>query len=116
MAKKLPKSPRPLFDSNDQLFNEDGVLPYVIPTGVVPANHKFDAQNDLALAISFLFQYKENPHTLAAYRRDIERFLLWSWIINKSSILDLNEDDLGSYLHFFKKPPSTWIGTSTVRR
>jgi len=89
IGQKLPKSPRPIFDSNELLFNEDGVLPYAIPTGVIPANHKFDVQKDLALAISFLFQYKENPHTLVAYRGDIERFLLWSWIINKSSILDL---------------------------
>ena len=67
------------------------------------------AQANLQLAYGFLKQYDGNKATFNCYRREIERFLQWSWLIQKTSILDLTRDEIESYIKFCMDPPKSWI-------
>jgi len=71
---------------------------------------------DWVCAVDFLQQYNGNNATFNAYRREIERLIQWSWLIQKSSLLDLKRQDIENYLTFCLKPPKSWIATKKVFR
>lgn len=94
--------PRPLFDTLERF------------TDTLKQKLTVDldfAMNNLQLAYGFLKQYDGNKATFNCYRREIERFLQWSWLIQKTSILDLTRDDVESYIKFCMEPPTSWIST-----
>jgi hypothetical protein len=53
--------------------------------------------NDFLTSLDFLKQYKNNKSTFESYRREIERLLQWSWLIEKKSILELKRQDMGEH-------------------
>ena len=44
--------------------------------------------NDFQQALYFLYHYRGSEDTFNAYRKELERFLQWSWFIRKQSILN----------------------------
>ena len=42
-----------------------------------------DALSDYQYASEFIFSYRGSPDTFSTYRREIEHFLHWCWIIVK---------------------------------
>ncbi|WP_077342965.1 tyrosine-type recombinase/integrase [Pseudocolwellia agarivorans] len=55
-------------------------------------------------------------HTYDRFRNEVERFLLWSFIIKKMPIDQLRKTDILEYADFCWQPPVTWIGTSNQER
>jgi site-specific recombinase XerD len=51
-------------------------------------------------------------HTYDRFRNEIEKFLLWSFIVKKSPVDEFRKKDILEYADFCWKPPVTWIGTS----
>ena len=74
------------------------------------------APYDLSFALDFLGQYENNNATFESYRREIERLIQWSWLIEKKSLLDLKRSDIETYIQFCLKPPHAWIGSKKVAR
>lgn len=74
------------------------------------------AQPDYQEAIAFLKVYEGNTATFESYRREIERLLQWSWLIQEKSILFLTREDIESYIQFCIKPPKSWIGKNNAAR
>ena len=54
--------------------------------------------------------------TFVAYRREIERLIQWAWLIRNKSIINLDREDLETYIQFCIKPPKSWIGLKSQRR
>lgn len=67
---------------------------------------------------SFLIYIGKNKsaHTYDRFRNEIEKFLLWSFLINKKPIDELRKSDILEFADFCWKPPTTWIGTSNQER
>lgn len=74
------------------------------------------AQDDLECVFEYLKQYQHNHATFDAYRREVERLLQWSWLIEKKSLLDLKRQHIENYIQFCLNPPQTWIGYKKVAR
>lgn len=55
-------------------------------------------------------------HTYDRFRNEIEKFILWSFIIKKQPIDELRKSDILDYADFCWKPPVPWIGTSNQER
>jgi len=55
-------------------------------------------------------------HTYDRFRNEIERFLLWIFIIKKKPVNELRKTDILEYADFCWQPPITWIGTSNQER
>ncbi len=55
-------------------------------------------------------------HTYDRFRNEIEKFLLWSFLVKKTPIEELRKSDILEYADFCWKPPVTWIGTSNQER
>jgi site-specific recombinase XerD len=78
----------------------------------VPAH----AVDDYQCASEFLYSYRGSPDTFSTYRREIEHFLHWCWLVDNKSLRDVRRENIEDYVDFAKKPPKTWIGTKNVPR
>jgi len=72
--------------------------------------------DDYLRAISFLKSYNGSLGTFNSYRREIERFYQWSWLIAEKSIKELKRDHIENYIRFCQNPPKSWIGLKKVPR
>ena len=107
MPHDLKLLPLPIFDTPDK-------LPFdaVTPDHLSKIGDHYDT--DYKLSHAFLYAYKGNTDTYNAYRRETERLLLWAWLVQKKSILDLKRTDFDDYLKFCQKPPKAWIGFKRI--
>jgi site-specific recombinase XerD len=71
---------------------------------------------DYQLALNFLYSYRGSHGTFVAYRRDLERFLQWSWFIRGQSVLKHKREDIETFVEFCLKPYKRWIGLKKVAR
>lgn len=72
--------------------------------------------NDIKIATRFLKSYKNSQGTFNSYRREIERLIHWCALITNKSLKKLKRDDIENFIHFCKKPPKLWIGTTKPPR
>ncbi len=74
------------------------------------------AAKDYQLVLNFLYSYRGSADTFGSYRRDLERFLQWSWFIRQQSILKHKREDIEAFIEFCIKPPKSWISLKKVAR
>lgn len=74
------------------------------------------APHDLNFSLDFLKQYEGNNATFESYRREIERLIQWTWLIEKKSLLNLKRQDIEDYIKFCLNPPKSWIGLKKTPR
>jgi len=99
-------SPTPLFDTLENLSKGDDL----------PATTDQQFKNDYLHACQFLYSYRGSEATFNAYRREIERWLHWCWLVAKKSIKEIKRQDFEAFVEFCQKPPLTWIGVKNVPR
>jgi site-specific recombinase XerD len=99
------KTPLPLFDSLEH-----------IKKCRPPLHLTQEQKDDFFASISFLKSYVGSIGTFNSYRRDVERLLHWSWLIEKKNIKELKRDDIEKFIRFCQKPLISWIGTKKSER
>ena len=114
--------PTPVFDTLEEVINlhktiyADDNPPHVISQWLAHcfANTKVTippfASKDYQMALNFLHCYRGSADTFGAYRRDLERFLQWSWFVRNKSFLNHKREDIEAFIEFCLKPPKRWIG------
>ncbi|MDL2189235.1 tyrosine-type recombinase/integrase [Pseudomonas sp. ChxA] len=111
--------PRPLFDTIESILGDyadfkdlhPDMAPYL---AAFPA--EISVETDLRHARAFLKSYSQSPSTFKNYRGYLERLILWSWIVQSKSVLDLTRTDAEAFLAFNVAPPQSWVGASAMRR
>jgi integrase len=73
------------------------------------------ASNDLDAVQSYLLRYRDQPHTLRAYKKELERFLLWSVMVARKPLSSLLVDDCEAYKDFLKVPVESFKGPRAPR-
>ncbi|WP_133118015.1 site-specific integrase [Burkholderia ubonensis] len=73
------------------------------------------APNDLAAVRGYLYQYRDQPKTLRAYTKELERFLLWAVTIRRKPLSSLLVDDCEAYKDFLKAPTPGFVGPRAPR-
>lgn len=73
------------------------------------------ARNDLSAINSYLMKFKGKPKTERAYRKEIERFLLWCITERGIAMSSALTDDCEAYKDFLASVPSYWIADSKHR-
>lgn len=111
------KSPVAFFDTLGEMKN-----PYKHPVSSVRhlllegEGEPEHALGDYQLASEFLYSYRGSPDTFSTYRREIEHFLHWCWLIARKSLGQVRREDIEQYLEFARNPPSAWVGDRNVAR
>jgi integrase len=70
----------------------------------IQANHDLDAVR------AYLNRYRDQPKTLRAYTKELERFLLWAVVLRGKALSDLRVDDCEAYKDFLKAPDPRFVG------
>lgn len=109
--------PRPLFADYLEVIRSDGSVNDHPDTLLYLASCSEAAKPREAYehAKEYLYGFR-NRNTYEAYRKYIERLLLWTFIIKRKPIYELSEIDLHEFNEFCKAPPKDWIRTSHEQR
>lgn len=109
------KSPGAFFDTLEEMPN-----PFKHPPTHVEAMTDASAPegilDDFRLASEFLYSYRGSPDTFSTYRREIEHFLQWCWLVARKPLKQVVREDIESFVEFSRQPPASWIGTKNVAR
>jgi len=73
--------------------------------------------DELKFLYQFLYVYgRKSEATFNRFRNEIERFHLWSWLIQEKSVFDLKRDDIEAYVEFVVEPDKDWLANSVQWR
>lgn len=111
---RQPPAPVPFFDTLAEMQN-----PYrhrVKSLKHLLEDEPAHALDDYQYASEFLYSYRGSPDTFSTYRREIEHFLHWSWIIEHKSLKETRRENIEAYIEFARHPPKSWIGDRNVAR
>lgn len=116
MSEPCP-APTPVFDNLAEMGN-----PFRSP--VSPGDRLQQAarvatsalQADLQRSTEFLYSYRGSPDTFASYRREIERFVQWCWLIQGLTLAEVRRQHIEQFIEFCRNPPRHWIGSKSVAR
>ncbi|MFC0710628.1 tyrosine-type recombinase/integrase [Azorhizophilus paspali] len=113
-------APQPLFDTHPRfLALSPGSLVFE-NRFVVRFLNKLElevpAKADYLHARDFLRAYAGWETTYKAYRIQVERLLLWSWLKQRDSVLKLTHEDAEAFLGFSREPDMEWVGQAVRRR
>ena len=86
------KPPAAFFDTFDQMPNPFKKSVATLSHLVVDAPE--DAINDYQFASEFIYSYRGSPDTFSTYRREVEHFLHWCWLVVNKSINNISRDCL----------------------
>lgn len=75
----------------------------------------FQAHDDLAAIRAYLHLYRDQPRTLRAYTKELERFLLWAVTVRGKALSSLLVDDCETYKDFLKQPSPAFVGPRAPR-
>lgn len=80
--------------------------------------HLMDCDNDLEAVSRWLARQKDNAHTLDAYRREIERYLLWLGLERGKALSEATGEDITLYDDLLQAPQrwAHWYGQDRVSR
>jgi Phage integrase protein len=73
------------------------------------------AQHALDAVRTYLNRYRDQPKTLRAYTKELERFLLWAVVLRGKALSDLRVDDCEAYKDFLKNPDPRFVGERFAR-
>jgi len=107
-------APKPFFDTLEEMAN-----PFKSPVTTLEhllSDYPDDAVNDYQYASEFIFSYRGSADTFATYRREIEHFLHWCWIVADKALPQIQREDVEEYVNFARQPPKKWIGQKNVSR
>ncbi|MDA9832821.1 site-specific integrase [Gammaproteobacteria bacterium] len=72
--------------------------------------------DDLKHTRVFLAAYSGSKDTFVAYRRDIERLLLWLWFVRKGTLQAMTREDVSQFIVFATTPPKSWVSEQVCHR
>jgi len=95
--------PTAILDGKDHLSEQVLMNPLGVP-------------QDFDYAKQFLISYSKSKDTYNTYRREVECFLQWAWLIKKISIKEIKRKIFEEYLAFTQDPPTSWCSKHHVAR
>jgi integrase/recombinase XerD len=101
-------------------LSKNNPFPDEIPNIMLSINNLEDSipgiVSDYTEVIDFLMTCcRKSEQTFNAFRTETERFMLWIWLVKKTTINTLRRSDINKYIDFCMKPPVNWVGVSRPR-
>jgi len=102
-----------------QLFPTGNLIELMTPSELSGANGRnrssskaqISATDDHSALLAWLARYANSPTTLASYRKEAERLLMWCVLQHGTALSDLMHEDLMVYQHFLSdpQPAHQWV-------
>lgn len=114
--KKTIAAPPAFFDTLEHMRNpfKNRVSPTSFLAGSVSVSKS--TIEDYQLASEFIYSYRGSPDTFNTYRREIEHFLHWCWLVRSLSLPEIGREHIEEFIEFSASPPRSWISHVVVPR
>jgi len=99
------RAPVPFFDTLEEMAN-----PYkhrIVSLKHLLQDEPEHALDDYQLASEFLYSYRGSPDTFSTYRREIEHFLHWCWLVESKLLKTIRREHIEAYMEFARNPPKS---------
>jgi site-specific recombinase XerD len=73
------------------------------------------ARTDLDAVQAFLYRYRDREKTHRAYRKELERFLLWCVVKRRIAMSSVLTEECEAYKDFLAQPDEDWTGPKVLR-
>ncbi|KAG0286147.1 hypothetical protein BGZ96_009734 [Linnemannia gamsii] len=73
------------------------------------------AHHDLAAVRTYLHRFRDQPKTLRAYTKELERFVLWAVMVRRKALSSCLVEDCEAYKDFLMALPADFIGPRRAR-
>lgn len=73
------------------------------------------ARNDREAIEAYLYKYRGQDKTQRAYRKELERYLLWCVLERRRPMSSTLLEDCEAYKDFIQAPPEHWVGPRAAR-
>jgi len=113
------RNPIPLFPGYTELLKlDDSEYPNLNSSLKMLSEEISDVSEQWHWAQGFLLFIGRNKseHTYIRFRTEVEKFLLWTFLVKKQSLVEFRKTDILDYADFCWKPPTNWISTTTKDR
>ena len=77
---------------------------------------EFNVRPEYDAACRFLTSLTRVQQTFRSYRRDLERYLLWCWLVENTSCLSVTPSMITTFVGFLDAPPAEWVGAIAKTR
>ena len=74
------------------------------------------ANNDVDAIRVWLDEFKDSPHTLRSYRKEVLRLWVWATQMLDKPLSSLTREDFQSYKSLLENPPAAWCNSASPRR
>lgn len=106
-------NPFPLFDTLEQLQpTHDCILDWLKKQEA----HVKGITEQYQACLLFLTNYQGSLDTYNTYRRELERFCQWCWLIEQHSLFCIESNQIHDYMSFVNAPPKHWITDKQVAK
>lgn len=111
-------TPIPIFDDLEVLksFTGPNMVKARPPKVSYPKKIEGGVLDDYRASLDFLTAYSASEETFKAYRREVDRFLIWLWNIKLMTLPQVTRHEAEAYLDFCKNPPMEWRSLEHARR
>ena len=108
MSRTIPAPPA-FFDTLEHMRNpfKNRVTSISFLQGAESAPER--AIEDYQFASEFIYSYRGSPDTFNTYRREIEHFLHWCWLVRCLSLPEIVREHIEEFIEFSASPPHNWI-------
>jgi len=96
--------PEPIYDTLEAIELGESPIPSYV------------GSDDYTITKTFLLAYRGSPDTFHSYRREVDRFLQWVYLVAKKTLVTVDREDMENFVRFCLKPPSYWITTKMVAK
>ncbi|WP_237742248.1 hypothetical protein, partial [Pseudomonas avellanae] len=112
-----PPGPQPLFSDFKNVRGKGEDVADHADTLLFLASCPGEASPSQSYTLGKRFLYTlKSKHTYEAYRKFVERLLLWSMLVKLKPIQFLTQIDLHEFSEFSKAPPGSWVRTTLEHR
>lgn len=109
----IPK-PSPLFPKPSEIPNFD-IRDFPTITDTLDQDWKKECWEQAFDFLAYVHRNK-SEHTYIRFRSEIEKLLLWLFLVKDQTLDSLRKKDVLEYTDFFWKPPKTWMGFANYDR
>lgn len=105
----------PLFDTADYLSDQQELSAHPTLSAFIHDKTPSGARDDFIAALQFLQDHADSPGTFNRFRGEIQRLLLYLWLVAGRTLSTTNPETLEHYYKFLRKPPRPWIASQSHR-
>lgn len=106
---KSPYPGHPIFDTADRLADMQDAQQYPTLYAFFREACPEGVHSDFKITAQFLRDHEDVSGTYNRFKGELQRFLLYTWVVGRRTLNQVDSETIELYFRFMKNPPEPWI-------